>query len=82
VELPENCRNFQLICRETRRHYIINGIPVENQESRSVKLKNLYDIFYSDFSSISLEARFSTVDFSEPTCDKSYNQQVSPNKFY
>jgi hypothetical protein len=24
----------------------INGIPVENQESRSVKLKNLYDIFY------------------------------------
>jgi hypothetical protein len=26
----------------------INGIPVENQESRSVKLKNLYDIFYSE----------------------------------
>ncbi len=29
----------------------INGIPVENQESRSVKLKNLYDIFYSVLSS-------------------------------
>jgi hypothetical protein len=25
----------------------INGIPVENQEFRSVKLKNLYEIFYS-----------------------------------
>ncbi len=38
--------------------------------------------FYGHFSRICLEARFSTVLFSRPTYDKSYIQQISPNKLY
>jgi hypothetical protein len=41
----------------------ITGIPVENQESRSVKLKNLYDIFYS----VSLYYFTNFVTFTLPT---------------
>ncbi len=39
--------SVDMSCNTSSLH--INGIPVENQESRSVKLKNLYDIFYSGF---------------------------------